>query len=549
MATAVFSFRDLIDVPMWQGLASSPSAGGNGSSVAFDMRNNEDRCPMMFELVSNAILNRYNAKNDGWVDMINPGLGGTFNAGAGAIFAPQRGPRGTLTAVASASQFTLSALAASVPPNQFANRGDGVQGVKIRIWDPVAGKTGETYIVANTGGTTTPVVNVSPALAWTPSTSSNYEMLSGRVYLIGAGTTSTTSWQYYDVALNVMSGGLSIANLPASMNTDSCLLCLDELYVPANMSPGQGYFGDITATGSTSTTLTGSASGGDSQLLANEFRNFQIRIITDSVTPGSVGQRRKITSHTAGPSVVYTVPTWTTTPSSSAVFVIENTNEILVWTSSLATTYTYAQDAIAGGQSANTWSTTTYAARPAAMGAGCEAVLPFGIANQVVANVTDQSLYPGVGATNIQDPNKNFRYSQILSIRGGNVSTIDQFDLAAGTAGVWTAAVPVGGSNQQLYYIGTGSCYDAVTNNGQEWYINQNGGQYFQRMDLFSRQTHEWTYSRYGPRGTAVTGNKMAVLPFIDPSGAPKMAKLLARIQSAASSYASQELFGILVSR
>ena len=66
----------------------------------------------------------------------------------------------------------------------------------------------------------------------------------------------------------------------------------------------------------------------------NEYRNFQIRIVEDTVNPTAVGQRRNITSHTAGASPVYTVPAWTVTPSANANFVIENNGDrILLWAS------------------------------------------------------------------------------------------------------------------------------------------------------------------------------------------------------------------------
>lgn len=44
---------------------------------------------------------------------------------------------------------------------------------------------------------------------------------------------------------------------------------------------------------------THSAFAGDSLVQANEYRNFQIRIVQDLVNPTAVGQRRVIASHTA----------------------------------------------------------------------------------------------------------------------------------------------------------------------------------------------------------------------------------------------------------
>ena len=145
-----------------------------------------------------------------------------------------------------------------------------------------------------------------------------------------------------EVASNFLSSGLSTTGLPATIATDSAMLVLDEQYTPYNMRPGEGmvkgaFLYDtghvsryaLVATASGASSLTGQATLGDSVVAANEYRNFQIRIVQDTVTPAAVGQRRIIASHTAGPSPMYTLGTaWTTTPSSSAKYVIELPNLI-----------------------------------------------------------------------------------------------------------------------------------------------------------------------------------------------------------------------------
>ena len=60
----------------------------------------------------------------------------------------------------------------------------------------------------------------------------------------------------------------------------------------------------LAATASGASTLTGQATGGDAVVAVNEYRNFQIRIVQDLVTPAAVGQRRIIASHTVGASPV-----------------------------------------------------------------------------------------------------------------------------------------------------------------------------------------------------------------------------------------------------
>ena len=360
MATAL-NFKDIIDLPEWRPLAIAPNSDGTGRGLACDLRNNEDCHPQIFHLASAGILENYDVKSDGWLVIGSPGLTGAFGAGAGSVLAPQRGPRGTIGSGSSTKTVVLStALPAAVGVNQLSDRGDG-RGFKIRIIGNASGSSGKTeerLVVGNTAGLT-PAVTLDTPLSFTPTAGCAYEFLSGRVYLLGAGTIASGIWKYYDILTNSFSGNLAVTNLPSPIGTDSNFVCLDELHVPSSQAPGGGYFGNLTATNISSTTLTGRPTGGDATVAANEFRNFQIRIVTDTAKPQAVGQRRKISSHTAGPSPVYTVPAWSVIPSANAVYVVENSGEILLWTSASTTTYTYAQDAIAGGQSADTWSATT----------------------------------------------------------------------------------------------------------------------------------------------------------------------------------------------
>ena len=55
----------------------------------------------------------------------------------------------------------------------------------------------------------------------------------------------------------------------------------------------------LSATAIGASSITGQATGGDATLLANEYRNFQIRVVADLTNKTAVGQRRIITSHTA----------------------------------------------------------------------------------------------------------------------------------------------------------------------------------------------------------------------------------------------------------
>lgn len=515
MATTIGA-KDILDLPEWRQLAPVPNADAAGVCLAADLRNTELRHHQVFQLASATVLNSYHTKNDGWSLVGSPALAGTFGAGACCVFAPSRGPRGTLAAGGTTTKVVLStALPAGVGINMLAGRGDGT-GFTIRIIGNSAGGSGkveERKILANTGGTT-PTLILDSALSFTPALGDGYELLSGRVYLLSAGTLAAGVWKYYDIATNSFSGNLATTNLPATINTDTCAVCLDEGYTPSDCQPGEGFVlgaGDggvagraLVATASAAGSLTGQAASGDATVLANEFRNFVIRIVKDTGTPTAVGQRRRITSHTAGASPVYTITgNWTVTPSATCQFVIEYPDEIILWSSASTSTFTYAQDTIGTAQTGDTWSTTTYGVRGGAASTGCMAFAPFGIPTTY--------LY-GASA---KDPDRNFRWSHIHTFRGGAAVTLDVLDIAGGANGLW--------SNAAVYGSGptftTGSCgaYNGActVTDGKFFYISQNGGQLFYRYNVFARQLNEWAYLRYA-QGTAVIGGRMTMATFVD---------------------------------
>jgi hypothetical protein len=483
------NFKQIIDKPEWRPVAPAQVSHAAGGSLAFDMRNNIDRHPLIYFLRTAAALDVYNPISDDWSTVGSPALGGTFGAGAGCVMMPSQGPRGTLASGATTTKVTLTtALPAAVGVNQLANRGDE-RGFKIRIIGNSAGGSGkveERLIVANTEGTT-PTLTLDSALTFTPASGDAYEILSGRVFLLSSGTVAAGVWKYYDIATNSFSGNLATANLPGTLSTDASFVGLDEGYVPYNKTPGTGYFGVITATGSSATSIAGAVATLDFEVVANEFRNFQVRIVEDTTTPTSVGQRRNITSHTAGPSAVYTVPTWTVTPSASAKFVLENNGDrILLWTTATSSTYLYRTNS-------NVWDTTTYANRSAAHAAGSVAAHAFSIA-------------PGA--------DKNARNSHIFVFRGGASATVDLFDIAGATTGSWTSAIAVGNAGP-TFTTGTCLAVDPWTNEGRYAIINQSTSQRHFRFDMKNRVLLPAYYLRFA-QGNPLVGARLATTRFLD---------------------------------
>lgn len=525
---------------MASNIGAVPSAG---TALIYDLRSTEDRHPEIFSLNNSTTLNGYHVKNDGWTFIGSPALSTSFGAGASGVYAPSHGARGTLSVGATASTITPSAtIGTAVGVNQLAGRGDK-RGYRIRIIDNGAGgsgKTEERLIIGNSSGTT-PTIRLESALSFVPVAGASFEILSGRAYLLGAGTAAAGIFKYWDPALNIFSGNLANTNLPVTIGTDSSFVVLDELYVPHTRLPSEGFLvgsgtynggalNCLTATATSATTITGQVTGGDSAVLANEYRNFQIRVVEDAVNPTAVGQRRKISSHTAGPSAVYTVSTWTVTPSSTAKFVLENANEILLFTSASANTFTYSAFAIAGGQAADTWSTTTYGARSLAVGTGVSSFQAFGM---------------------ILDQDKNLRYSQIYSFRGGSTAALDILDIAGAANGSWSNTVTYG-SIGTTFSTGTSLAYDPygiaptltepIDGRGCFAYIQLNGTGNFYRFNAFCRSINQWTQLAY-PQSTLAVGQRLAITTFIDPDGGAKVSELIHQRSSA------PELFAVLLQR
>ena len=510
------TWKKVIDRMMWAQVAPSPNAHAAAMSMACDMRNDSTRNPFVYSLHSNALLNRYNIVTKAWqIVTTTPLTAGTFGAGSTSAFVPSFGAVGTIAAGATTTSVTLTtALPTAVGVNMLANRGgSGELGFRLRIIDTTAGKTEERWIVGNSAGTA-PTINLDVALTFTPATGARYELLCGRLMMLGAGTMAAGTFRSFEPASNTLANR-SITNLPATVGTDSAMLVLDEQYVPFDHKPGEGMIKGahdtdtagggrfaIQATASGASTITGRASGGDAVVAANEYRNFQVRVVEDTVTPAAVGQRRIIASHTAGPSPVYTLgAAWTTQPSASAKYVIELPNLLVLRTSAVTTTYAYnyTDATINNGTNsiaADAWSATYFAAGPAANAAG--------------------NLWaPGWGIQ--PDPGRNARHSFQYFFRGGAV-TLDLFDIAGGTTGAWTGAITYDG-NVNSFGAGTTGAYSPYGQEGRYSYVNvyvASAINQIYRFDAKNRVFSPYVPTDFIQSGTAALGGRMAAYAAID---------------------------------
>ncbi|AEC52969.1 hypothetical protein SCRM01_022 [Synechococcus phage S-CRM01] len=490
--TTTLNFKDNIDQFTWRFAAPAISAMAAGGCVAWDNRNSNRNTPYNYILNGAALFSAYSPLTNEFIPLPSPALAGTFGAGAACVMHPTQGPRGTLAAGATTTSVILTtALPAAVAANQLANRGDG-EGFTIRIISPSSGKTEARQIIANTAGTT-PTITLDSALTFTPAVGDLYEIRSGRVYLLSAGTLAAGIFRAYDIATNSYIT-LAQTNLPATIGGDSSMVALSEGHCPSDATDSNvGYFGNITsAAGNTSTTINASSGALPATLFANEYRNFQIRIINDPTNLTSVGQRRRITSHTSGATATFTVPTWTVTPSAAATFVIENDDDkILLFTNQTAV-YNY-------NITANTWDTSTWAAAAAAGGAGIVAAHSHGI---------------------LRDPSGNARHSFIYRIRGGNTNIIDVLDIAGGATGVWSSDIAYG-NRGTLFNTGTCGANDPITNGGKYLNLNINGTQRHARFDMRNRVLEPLAFLHFGGAGATHVGGRLGMCYFFD--GATKL--------------------------
>lgn len=509
-------FKKVIDRQEWVQVPTSPNAHVAATALCSDLRSDRSRNPFVYNMVSATVLNRFNIVTKAWNFVQSPALAGTFGVGAAMAFAPSFGLVGVLAAGSTNSKVVISTVfPTAVGVNMLANRGgSGEFGFKLRIIDTVAGKTEERWIVGNTAGTA-PTIWIDGAFSFVPAAGARYEILAGRVFMLGAGTTAANIWRSLEVASNTLSTGLSTTNLPVTIATDSAILVLDEQFTPFDMNPGEGmvkgaFLYDngtvsdryaLAATAAGASTLTGQATLGDAGVAADEYRNFQIRVVQDLTNPTAVGQRRIIASHTAGPSAVYTLGTaWTVQPSATAKFVIELPNLMLVRSSATTTVYTYnyTDATINNGTNSiatNSWSITYFGVAPAANAAGGMWAGSFGI-------------QPDVG--------RNARHSVCYFFRGGS-TTLDTLDIAAAIAGTWTAAVAYDGA--VALTTGSSGCQSPFDNEGRMFYMNIYAASVVNqiyRFDTKNRVLSPYTPTDLPQAGPAAVGNRMAAYCAID---------------------------------
>jgi len=523
--------KNILDKIQWRAIAQQPTnnyiqnAGAVGTGFTYDRRSRNYANPNKYAFIqSTTQFQIYTSVTNGWITrQFSTTIGGTVSSAVGWNFQPSGGPTGSISGssafpTGSATSTTLwlnSITTTNVDIGQLADRGDGI-GFILRVTDNNSGSSGKTEerkIIANTSGSTIQVTLNEP-LTFTPTSGSRYELLSGKLWILSTGVSK--EWRNHDIATGVTSAALSTTNLVATVGAVfNDLVILDESYVPYNRYPGEGFVvgastydsgswikSCLLATATAAGTITGQSAAGDATLVANQYRNFQIRIVEDTTTPNANGQRRRISSHTAGPSPVYTLASnWTVTPSSTCKFVIENDNDKIIFLTNSATVYNY-------NIGANTWDTSTWASRtsfPSTAGLGSE------------------QIYGAV------DPTLNVKPSMIYSTRatGAGGNPMDVLDISAASTGVWSSYPMTSGYTQIISpSLGMGFVYDGISKEGRYAYFispiqSLTGPVGIFRLDLKTREIVSITPipTTVGQTSDSIT-NKLCLSTLIDGSTA-----------------------------
>jgi hypothetical protein len=434
--TITNTLRRVLDRKEWEMMTPATTATVAAAFVITDP-SGEDRAAMY--VAGASAIYRYDHNNDAWQQLPNSGIAGTFGAGSCGTF-HHYGPNGTATAG------TTTTLTTNLTLNRR------LDGYKIVITSgPGAGNV--RTIASNTLGANSVITVTSPFSA-TITTSSTYQLYTGRYWFFNAGS-GAVGFSYYDRALNTWTSR-SVTNLPTTFGTDGRLI---------NTFSSLGTnFASGTATSATATTLVNSAK----TWTASQWINYQIRI-----TGGTgAGQIRTITANN---DTSVTVSTWTTTPDATSTYEIcGNDDNLYLIGNNAVTMYKYS---ISG----NSWSTLSPGvARAAAPGAG-------GTGNWI-SGVTD-ALWTNESAM--------LNGRRIYSFRGGGSAVLDYYDIPSNA---WSALTYW----PQTDTFTTGSSADYDTD---YLYYQQNATGRIYRLNIATNTLFPWSQLVY-PQGTAVLGDK-----------------------------------------
>lgn len=461
MATTV-NLRKLLHRKAWETCTSAPALTTAGAFVVSDKYdlNNGSRA---FLMTSAAAVYMYEGNEDAWCQLPASGATGTFAAGSCGEYRALGAMGGAFTQTATAGSTT------TLTTNRTIVR--SLADCRVRVVAG-AGVGYEGTVVSNTLGANA-VVTVTPASSVAFGATTQYQIYSGSLWFMNAGT-AAVGFSVYDVATNAWTAR-SVTGLPTAWGTTGQLV--STMGSAASFATG-------TATAGAASTLTNSGKA----WATNMWANYQVRITAGTGN----GQIRAIASNTG--TVLTVSSAWTVVPDATSVYSIEGSDDYFYLLGNNAVTmYRYSV-------SGNAWTTLApTAARAGAMAGGGTA--------DWIDNVSGWDNETAVAHYTTALFKQNGRY--IYSFRGGASSTLDVYDIAANT---WISGISYG-NQMETFTTGSHSVdFDGVifiakeaTGRAFRFEINKN------RLVGVSTNTNQ---SALG--GTVVEGDKMFVLPYKD---------------------------------
>lgn len=450
----------------------NPNRAGNtvaGSFIVSDKSNLIPTHDIAYYVAGVSAIWNYNADEDGWQQLPNSGIAGTFAVGSCGEFRALSAMGGVFTNTALAGGTTTK-----LNTNQTIVR--NLAGCEIRV---IAG-SGIGYsgiIKGNTLGANA-IIETTTASGVAFDATTQYQVYGGSLWFFNAGTVAV-GFAVYDRATNVWTQR-SVTGLPTAWGTDAQLVSTGG----RASNNGSGFVNGTATAGAASTITT------NKTFLLNQWANMQVRIISGT----GAGQIRKIASNTAGASGILTVSAaWTTNPDATSVYRIEGDDDAFFLLGNNAVTmYKYIV-------STNTWSTLApTAARAAALGTGGTADWIDAVQNTQWTDETYGNHYTTVLVR------QNGRY--IYSFRGTAGNVLDVYDIAANT---WISGISYG---NQTEVFGGGSC--SVDMNGQIYIQKDVTGVIF-KFDVALNALNMFTVNPI-PQGSVLNGDKMFITTYND---------------------------------
>lgn len=514
----------------WQMMTPAPVASAAGAFIIAPGSGYRD---VAMYVTSATVQYIYSHNEDGFLQINGAGVAGTFGAGSCGAYSPWSiaytatgGTTTTVTVAAATHNIASSAVGKTI---EFISSGTN-SGLRRKITS-----------VDNRAGAGTITITFDYAVATAVLNAHTFRIANGRFWFLNGGVVASGSWRHFDKSTLIWSAALTVTNLPANITVESKLVSTARhanvsgngiatsgstttlvdttqnwtvntyagQYLTIVDGTGEGQFVKIVsntattltfaaittapdatsiyqlsegkpayaigvATAATATTLTNSAK----TWTTNQWTNYQVRIISGT----GIGQIRTISSNTG---TVLTVPTWTVTPDTTSVYVIEGNEDFIYFIgNNVITMYRYSI-------SANTW--TVMAPTVARSGVPAAGVCADWIG--VTGNTT------WANESDIQDG----RY--IYSTRGNISAIIDRFDIAGGTAGAGAWSV--------VTYNGTGGIETFTTGSSAfqlgEWlYLRKDATNRFFKFNIPGNLMYPFNTNTYTD-GAAVVGQKMWV--------------------------------------